>query len=106
MINGIEARFYQEDFKIYASLQEVLLRSFNGLDNADKLEKIAEMYEGDFDEFCLKTQLKLLPSIAQNAGYQVGEIDIADALKILRNLDVSEKLLLSEVIICSCHKCS
>jgi hypothetical protein len=106
VINGIEARFDQEDFKIYASLQEVLLRSFNGLDNADKLEKIAEMYEGDFDEFCLKTQLKLLPSIAQNAGYQVGEIDIADALKILRNLDVSEKLLLSEVIICSGHNCS
>ena len=51
MINGIEARFGQEDFKIYANLQEVLLRSFNGFDNADKLEKIVEMYEGDFDEF-------------------------------------------------------
>ena len=99
VINGIEARFDQKDFKIYANLQEVLLRSFNGFDNADKLEKIVEMYEGDFDEFCLKTQLKLLPSIARTAGYKIGKIDIADALKILRNLDVSQKLLLSEVIV-------
>ena len=58
-----------------------------------------ETYEGDFDEFCLKTQLKLLLSIARTAGYKVGKIDIADALKILRNLDVSQKLLLSEVIV-------
>ena len=39
VINGIEARFDQEDFKIYANLQEVLLRSFNGFHNADKMEK-------------------------------------------------------------------
>ena len=88
MINGIEARFDQEDFKIYANLQEVILRSFNENDNAEQLKKIAAMYKGDFDEFSLETQLKLLPSIARNANYQAGKIDIADALKILRNLDL------------------
>ncbi len=99
VINGIEVRFDQEDFKIYVNLQEVILRSFNGVENADTLEKTMEMYKGDFDEFCLETQLKLLPSVAQDAGYQVGKVDVADALKILRNLDVAEKRLLSEVII-------
>jgi hypothetical protein len=39
VINRIEAWFDQKDFKIYVNLQEVLLRSFNGIDNADKLEK-------------------------------------------------------------------
>lgn len=39
VINGIEARFDQEDFKIYANLQDVLLRSFNEIDIFEKLEK-------------------------------------------------------------------
>ena len=77
VINTIEARFDQKDFKIYVNLQEVLLKSFNGIDNADKLA----LYKGDFDKFCLEAQLKLLPSIAQNAGYQFGKIDICDALQ-------------------------
>ena len=57
------------------------------------------MYEGDFDEFCLKTPLKLLPSIARTAGYKIGKIDIADALKILRNLDVSQVIVLAKLVI-------
>ena len=56
-----------------------LLRSFNEIDNFEKLEKIVEMYKDDFDEFSLEAQLKLLPSISGNAGYRVGRIDIADA---------------------------
>ena len=99
VINGIEARFDQNDFKIYANLQEVILRSFNGKDNTDALEKTVAMYKDDFDEFSLQTQLKLLPSIAQDAGYRVGEINIADALKIFRSLEVNKRLLLSEVLI-------
>ena len=82
MINGIEARFDQNYFKIYANLQEVILRSFNGKDNTYALEKTVAMYKDDFDEFSLQTQLKFLPSIAQDAGYRVGEINIANALKI------------------------
>jgi hypothetical protein len=44
-------------------------------------KKTVALYKGDFDKFCLEAQLKLLPSIAQNAGYQVGKIDICDALQ-------------------------
>jgi hypothetical protein len=39
MINRIQARFGQKGFNIYVNFQEVLLRSFNGIDNDDKLEK-------------------------------------------------------------------
>ena len=73
------------------------MRSFNGKDNNDALEKTVAMYKDD--EFSLQTQLKLLPSIAQDAGYRVGEINIADALKIFRSLEVNKRLLLSEVLI-------
>ena len=99
MINGIEARFDQNYFKIYANLQEVILRSFNGKDNTYALEKTVAMYKDDFNEFSLQTQLKFLPSIAQDAGYRVGEINIADALRIFRSLEVNKRLLLSEVLI-------
>ena len=57
MINGIEGRFDQNDFKIYANLQEVILRSFNGKHNIDALEKTVVMYKDDFDESSLQTQL-------------------------------------------------
>lgn len=98
VLNGIQTRFDQGDLKTYINLQELIVLSFNGKDVTEIFENSFSTYRDDLDEFSLRTQLKLLPSIAKESGYTVGRVGFSDAMEILRALDRSKHILLSEVI--------
>ena len=66
-------RFEQEDFKIYANIQELLLKSF-------KLEG-----------------LLLLPPTAEPMGFDTSEFDVNDLVTFLTSLDSSRRKLLREI---------
>ena len=84
VINGIKTRFNQPDYKTYASMQNVVLGVFNRHYFDDDFNKLAVVYENDLDIYSLRTQLSLLPAMAEKLNYQVGEININEALDILK----------------------
>ena len=92
IIENIKSRFDQNDFKIYATLQGVLLDGINGRDF--DTHEIPEMYSTDFDFHALQSQLEMLPHLPETANIGVGS-----ALKMLRDSAKTPKAqIISEVI--------
>ena len=55
----IDSRFDQPGYKIYCNIEDLLLKAANG-DNYDaELKFVTEFYGSDFDDYQLKTQLKV-----------------------------------------------
>ena len=59
-INGIRERFDQPDHQIYVNLQELILQAFNRLNFTEKLERVINFYNGEFENFNLELQVQLL----------------------------------------------
>ena len=94
----IRTRFNQKDFKVYQSLQELLLKAVAGEDHDEELAKVMAAY-GDTDrqQYKLEAQLSLLPEVVQAMGYDTSRFDIADLLNFFQSLGNARKLLLSEI---------
>ena len=70
---------------------------FNRKDVESDLEFTGRQFEGDIDMYRLKTELTLLPRIAESTNKNVGSINIAGTFDILRSAG-ARKLLIHEVI--------
>ena len=66
----IHTRFNQEDFKVYQSMQKLLLKAVAVDDHDEELAKVMGVY-GDTDllQYKLEAQLSLLPEVVQAMGY-------------------------------------
>ena len=77
----IRTRFNQNDFKVYQSIQELLLKAVAGEDHDEELAKVMAVYgDADLQQYKLEAQLSLLPEVVQSMGYDTSRIDIADLL--------------------------
>ena len=61
IINAIQDRFDQKDFKVYKSIQDLLLTSIKKEDFDDEFNVVVEIYRDDVNDYLLKTQLSLFP---------------------------------------------
>ena len=94
----IRTRFNQKDFKVYQSLQELLLKAVAGEDLDEELAKVMAVYEDtDLQQYKLEAQLFLLPEVVLAVGYDTSWFDIADLLDFFQSLGNARKLLLSEI---------
>ena len=94
----IRNRFNQKDFKVYQSLQELLLKAVAGEDHDEELAKVMAAYgDTDLQQYKLKAQLSLLPEVVKAMGYDTSRFDIADLLNFFQSLGNARKLLLSEI---------
>lgn len=98
VINYIQQRFDQPDYKTYVNLQEVLLKSITGQEWESHLKAVCRFYEGDINESLAKVQIPLLPVIASNLGYDKEKFKVTDLIKLLQSFDQSQRTLLSEVV--------
>ena len=93
----IRTRFNQ-DFKVYQSLQELPLKAVAGEDHDEELAKVMAAYvDTDLQQYKLEAQLSLLPEVVQAMGYDTSRFDIADLLDFFQSLGNARKLLLSEI---------
>ena len=79
----IRTRFKQEDFKVYQSIQELLLKAVAGEDHDEEQAKVMAVYgDTDLQQYELEAQLSLLPEVVQakTIGYDNSRFDIADLL--------------------------
>ena len=75
----IRTRFNQKDFKVYESIQELLLKVVAGEDHDEELVKVMALYrDTDLQQYKLEAQLSLLPELVQEMGYDTSRSDIAD----------------------------
>ena len=94
----IRTRFNQKDFKVYQSIQELLLKAVAGKDHDEELAKVMAVYaDTDLQQYKLEAQLSLLPEVVQAMGYDTSQFDIADLLDFFQSLGNARKLLLSEI---------
>ena len=62
----IRTRFNQKDFKVYQSIQELLLKAVAGEDHDEEQAKVMAMYgDTDLQQYELEAQLSLLPEVMQ-----------------------------------------
>ena len=64
-ISNIRERFNQPDFKVYASLQSVILKALAKKQLENDLEIVHRLYSCEIDMFSLRAQLELLPNILE-----------------------------------------
>ena len=95
----IRTRFNQKDFKVYQSLQELLLKAVASEDHdEEELAKVMAAYgDTDLQQYKLEAQLSLLPEVVQAMGYDTSRFDIADLLDFFQSFGNARKLLLSEI---------
>ena len=86
IINAIQDRFNQKDFKVYKSIQDLMLKSIKKEDFDDEFNVVVEIYRDDVNDYLLKTQLSLFPQIASNLNYDVEKINISDIIAPFRCL--------------------
>ena len=60
VISSIENRFDQPGYKVYCSLENLLLNAISGKDFEADIQKVIEVYGNDFDQDLLRIQLDIL----------------------------------------------
>ena len=60
VINYIRARSYQPDYRIYKSVESLLLNAANGESFDEEFQKVADFYKDDINSVLLRTQLESL----------------------------------------------
>ena len=85
-IECIRTKFNQKDFKVYQSIQELLLKAVAGKDHEKELVKVMAVYgDNDLQQYKLETQLSLLPDMVRSMGYNTSWFDIADLLDFFQS---------------------
>ena len=96
----IRTRFNQKDFKVYQSIQELLLKVVAGEDHDEELAKLMTAYwDTDMQQHKLEAQLSLLPEVVQAMGYDTSRFNIANLLDFCQSFGNAPKLLPYEICI-------
>ena len=98
IINCIKDSFNQKDYQIYVHLQEILMKVFKEQDWENDLLIVIQNYGvNEYDNPSLKTQLLLLPEIAQFYGLD-STMQLPEMIALFQNLDTIKRMLVWEVI--------
>ena len=98
VINCIEDRFDQEDFKMYALLEQVLLKAAKHNEYKEKLKKIIQFYKEDFGESLLGSQFLNFSESFQSTTKKDTNVTLSAVCIYFQKLSPGMKLLLSQVI--------
>ena len=96
MINWIESRFDQEDLKMYAFLEQVLLKAAKHDEYEEELKEVIQFYKEG--ESLLRSQLLTFFINFQSTTEKDASITLSAVCTYLQNLSPDTKSLLSQVI--------
>lgn len=94
-ISSIRERFNQPAFKVYASLENLLLKAAKGEDIEVEMKDLQAKYEEDVNISRLDAQLVTYKVLMQGKDFRCFQ----DVLIALKDLQLHEKLLINEVIV-------
>ena len=97
VISSINQRVEQPDYKVYTNMQNIIIKSFHGVDCGLEFDSIAEMYGDELDIYAMRTQSKLLPGLAASQGIDPSKIGFKESLNVMRNLSKPSRIIISEV---------
>ena len=60
IVQSIKDRFEQPEYKVYRSLEDLILKAANKLDFSEELATVKDVYGTDLDESTLQVQLQIL----------------------------------------------
>ncbi|MEO0685480.1 MAG: hAT transposon family protein, partial [Cyanobacteria bacterium J06649_11] len=89
IMNAIDERFNQEDFKKYIKLEDLLLQAARGEDFSDVYNEVKKIYAKDFDYTRLEVQLKTLVEYCKDFE---AKFTINSIAEILRENDAKDHL--------------
>ena len=89
IINAIEDRFHQEDFKTYIKLENPLLKATKGSDFHSEYNDVMALYGSDFEGIRFHVQLETLSEYCKET---VDTASVRTVTEILRNLEVRNHL--------------
>ncbi len=94
-MSTIRSRFQQDDYEIFAKMEELLVKACLGKEYSEELKTVTAFYESDFCESDLSTQLHVLKSIKIQPSGQ--SLVFSDIHKHFQAMPASEVRLLHQV---------
>jgi len=95
-INCIQDRFNQPGYKLYQTLEELLVKAANKEDYSEQLHKVVAFYGSDFDKSELHTQLQIFGScFSTSSGTE--KITLKEALRFLQSLSDAQRSFYKQV---------
>ena len=98
VINCIDDRFDQDDFKMYALWNRVTLKVAKYSEYEDHLKKVIQFYKEDFDKSLLRSQLLSFSINFQSNTEKNSNITLSAVCTYLQKLSPGMRLLLSQII--------
>lgn len=95
IINTVEGRFNQKDYKLYARCEQLLIKAANGEDFSSDLKTVVEFYKDDFNEPNLHS---CLISLSCNIKTSDSPITLMSIIKYCQYLSSGQKYLMRDVI--------
>ena len=93
-IVALKDKFDQDSFKVFAQLEDLLLKSINGEDSTASLSFVKKTYKGDVDISSLETELLILKTMFSDHPVSTFQ----DILKHLQSLPTHKHGLIKNVI--------
>ena len=93
-MQSIKDRFDQPGYKVYRSLEDLVLKAANKLDFSEELASVKDVYGTDLDESTLQVQLQIL-----GANIPEKMITIFDVRSYLQQITPGDRSLLSQVVL-------
>jgi Domain of unknown function (DUF4371)/hAT family C-terminal dimerisation region len=97
VVNCIEDRFNQRDYKIYAHLEDLLIKAGNGKDYDEELDTVLAFYGNDFDAHMLRAQLQSLHTLMTERGSAQEAVNFTSILEMIKSMPQPMRSLMSEV---------
>ena len=90
--------FEQKDYQVHAKMPEILLSAVHKQECSEEaVNCVHTIYGADFCKAQLKDQLRLLPTMATDHGYNLPNMTIADTIRFIQSLSAAERHFLSQV---------
>ena len=97
---SITERLDQPDYKVYQSLEVMVLKVCRGEKYDECLDFVCEFYGEDFDKNLLKIQLPLLHAlVAEGDQCKDSDLTIHHIVKVLANISIRQQVALSQIFI-------
>ncbi len=90
---SIKDRFEQPGYAVYQNLEELLLKSANNKDYSVELQEVLKLYDDDFNEVELTTQLKIFTEKFSTSG----NVTLREAIDYLKSLSDGQKQFFQQV---------
>ena len=96
VVNAIQDRFDQPDYRCYRHLEELRIRTVRGEDIDEELRLVCDLYGEDFHRSQLHLHLNTLKAIFPQ--HLKSSLFLHDVKTFIQNMTVAERSLISEIV--------